>query len=244
MQIETTPDSEGVMDGGDSGSKSKILHPDLAYRIGVACDSSPHCPPLNHGRLGWIADQIKGRFGKSVTTESVRRWLSGEARPRPAMLGYLAAILQVEEAWLSVGASQEAERERKATKIVENGAVTVLAGLIQMSGGSPAFPNESDARAKQERIDLYAIIRGAQYAFHVSAGVTKGDTVQFNVPVDATNCVIIGAVLRDNLVIEFYEIPREVVVSAPVKSGAHNIAVNGDISAAGLKRIKTFSERI
>lgn len=244
MQITSAPATDGANQGASADEGGKILHPEFAYRLGVACDSNSHCPPLNHGRLGWIAEQVKGRAGKTVSNESVRRWLAGEALPRPATLAHLANILKVEEAWLSVGASPESSRERKATKIVENGAVTVLAGLIQMSGGSPAFPSENDSRAKQERIDLYAIIRGAQYAFNVSAGVTKGDTVQFNVAVDATNCVMIGAVLRENLTVEFYEIPRELAVSAPLKSGAHNLTLTGDLSAAGLKRIKSFSERI
>lgn len=243
MQNEAAEGPSGKAPVRERG-KNKVLHPEFAYRLGVACDSHPQCPPLNHGRLGWFCDQIARRFGKSVTTESVRRWLSGEARPRPATLGQLATILQVEEAWLSVGASSETEKERRAAKIVEKGATTVLAGLVQMCGGSPAFPSENDARAKKERIDLYAIIRGAQYAFHVSAGVEKNDTVQFSVPVDSIDCVILGAVLRPDLMIEFFEIPLEIATAAPSKSGQYIITVEGDPVQAGLKKITTLSKRL
>jgi transcriptional regulator with XRE-family HTH domain len=237
---ETTSEGESARDT----PKDKVTHPEFAYRLGVACETHPHCPPPNHGRLGWIRDQLKVRFEQSVTNESVRRWLAGEARPRVGTLAHLAEILQVEEAWLSVGTTQENAKELRAAQVVEKGAAMVLAGLVQMSGGSPAFPSDEDARAKQEGVDLYAIIRGAQYAFHVSAGLTKDNEVTFNVPVESKKLVVLGAILRDDLTLEFYELPTEVIESFPVKSGSHQVSVRADLEGTGLRRVNTLSERI
>lgn len=227
-----------------ASDKEKVLHPEFAHRLGLACDSSPHCPALNHGRLNWIREQLKKRHGKTVTNESVRRWLAGEARPRPQTLSFLASIMQVEEAWLSVGASAETAKEQRGVRLSEKGAATVVAGLIQMAGNQPAFPQEKDERAKSEHVDLYAIIRGAQYAFHVTLGICKDATTRFNVPVDAARTFVLGVVASTDLDLRLYEIPHEMIVAHPVKSGSYEITVEGNLRDSQLRRITTFAERL
>lgn len=157
--------------------KSKVVHPDFARRMQQACDGNPNVPPVNYGRLGWFSSEIEKRFGKQVTIETVRKWFAGETIPRPQMMGYLAAVLEVDHAWLAVGkATEMTEKQQRVRNAVADGAVNLIAGMIQICGGYPAFPTENDRRAKESKIDLYAVIKGAQYAFHVAMGDPHGRT--------------------------------------------------------------------
>ncbi|MDP2764646.1 MAG: hypothetical protein Q8O54_07405 [Brevundimonas sp.] len=80
-----------------------ILEPELAARLVEACDRSALVPPPNYGRLRWISEQFASRFSDQISVETVRRWLSGEGKPKGKRLRYLAQLLDVDEAWLTVG---------------------------------------------------------------------------------------------------------------------------------------------
>jgi transcriptional regulator with XRE-family HTH domain len=121
-----------------------------AQRLALACDRSDQCPPLHQGRLVWVVAQLQERFGLDVTTETVRKWMHGEAKPRLDKNSKLAELLGVDPVWLYQGIDPNlSPREKKARNAMADGAVNLIAGFIQMDGGAVAFPEENGV------IDLY-----------------------------------------------------------------------------------------
>lgn len=88
-----------------------VLKAAFAARLLGACNSAG-VPPRHQGRLRWIRDEMQRRFNEKVTVEGVRKWLSGEAFPRPGKLTMLAAILGVDPGWLSNGSGAAAVEEK------------------------------------------------------------------------------------------------------------------------------------
>jgi transcriptional regulator with XRE-family HTH domain len=224
----------------------KIDHPEFARRMTQACDGNPDVPPPNYGRLGWFVTQFETRFKQEVTQETVRKWFAGESRPRHKMISYLAQVLKVDEAWLSIGRTPElSEKEQKTRNAVADGAVNVLAGFVQMCGGHPAFPVETDTKAVDKKIDLYAIIRGAQYAFHVVTGQRDEDGWRVAIPVDADECIIIAVLPVTDLHCEFVEMDWDDVEDDGVrKGGTIEVFVPFEENTKKWRRIETFSERL
>src|SRR6266851_10037483 len=72
-------------------------------RMAIACDNREECPALHRGRLAWVVQGFKKLFDDTISTESVRKWHSGEGRPRPRRMAMLAQLLRVDQAWLSIG---------------------------------------------------------------------------------------------------------------------------------------------
>lgn len=216
----------------------KVEHKAFAQRMAQACDGNTSVPPPNFGRLQWFVDQLQERFDLATTPETVRKWFAGEAFPRPKTLHMLAEILQVDEAWFSLGHAPDIEpRQQKLRNAEADGVVNVVAGFIQMCGSNPAFPEASDKRATREHIDIYAIIRGAQYAFHVALATETPDGMRFTIPVGAAETFVVGVIRTDDLECQFYEIP--VLTEGRRKGGAIEV-----VGTEGLTRIRTFAERL
>lgn len=109
----------------------KNKHPDFAQRMQQACDGNPKIPLPNYGRLKWFVDQLADRFNESVTMETIRKWFAGEARPRHKTICMLAAVLEVDDAWLSVGrGAQTISKDRKIQSGAASGAVNLIAGMV------------------------------------------------------------------------------------------------------------------
>jgi transcriptional regulator with XRE-family HTH domain len=219
----------------------KVTHPDFAVRMAQACDGNPDVPPPNYGRLGWFVAQIEKKSGQVVTQETVRKWFAGEARPRFKTLSTLAQVLKVDEAWLSIGKSPDLnEKQKRVRNASADGAVNVVAGFVGMCGAHPAFPRDDDVRAAQEKIDLYAIIKGAQYAFHVVTGRLAGEDWTVSVPVEARATILIAVLLVGPLQCEFFELDWEQVeVQGKRKGGTFEVEKSN-----GWKQIRTFAERL
>jgi len=211
-----------------------------------ACDGNPNVPLPNHGRLGWFVTELERRFQAKTTIETVRKWFAGETLPRPKMLGYLAAVLEVDHAWLSVGASpQLAEKQKKVRNATADGAVNLVAGLIQICGGSPAFPDEGDGRAERHKIDLYAVIKGAQYSMHVATAERVGAGYLFAIPVEVVGAALILGVVRvGELAFRFFELDGDKVSEVGKrKGGSYNVEVPSEPTGEW-KEILTFSNRL
>ncbi len=208
---------------------SKIRHPDFAIRMQQACDGNPKVPLPNYGRLGWFVDQIKANSGAEVTIETIRKWFAGESRPRQKLMASLAQVLEVDEAWLSLGRQPKISRKQAEIRdAAADGAVNYVAGLIQMCGGHPAFPDENT------RYDLSAIIRGAQYFFHI---VVAADGT-FSVPITAKDAIVIGLIKVTDLHYDLFELDWEGMSERGKRKGSHL-----EVPQYGWKQIKTFSER-
>ena len=160
-----------------------IRDPDFAKRLTQAVEDNPDVPARNYGRLSWFQNRLRADFEITASQESIRRWFSGEIKPRPDKVKALADLLQVDEMWLSLGHAPSLKPMEQRLRNAEAAAVVLLAaGFIKICDERPAFPVEDDQRATKEHIDLYAVIRGAQYAFKVSLGEAKVDQVTFSVP--------------------------------------------------------------
>jgi hypothetical protein len=221
----------------------------FAKRLTLACDNHRECPPLHKGRLVWIVDQLRKRFGVDISTETARKWCSGDTRPRPSRMSLLAELLLVDEAWLALDAAPEATpNERRARNAMAGGAVNIVAGMIEFDGGHPAFPEPDDKRASD--VDLYAIIRGAQYGFKVVVGLPSGGkSYKFTVPIGYRDVFVIGLVRTgacqwdvlelDTAMIDRHKERRGGHVEVTVdKRGAHYLASGGRV-----RQLSGFSER-
>ncbi len=196
----------------------------FAERITIACDGHPHVPTMNRGRLTWVKDQFGERFKMKISVETVRKWFSGEARPRPDKMNLLAQLLEVDEAWLSLGITPDMNpSEKKVRNAVASGAVNVVAGFIQIGGGHPAFPTAVDKRGKDGLVDLYAVIKGAQYAFHVSLAqeVSKG-VYRFVVPRGYEEVTVLGVIPTTPLRCDFLEMPADLIRKHEERKGGYS----------------------
>ena len=138
----------------------KPEHKDFVNRLNEACDHHPDAPPPYRGRQRWLSKVI------SVSPEASRKWFAGEARPRPPVMKKIAEALKVDEGWLALGLTPIHEpSERKVAERRAGGAIYYIAGLIEMEGGTVAFPEGDDADAG---VDLFATVRGRQRKLHVA----------------------------------------------------------------------------
>lgn len=179
---------------------------DFNQRLQLACDNLPEIvPPYGHGRQVYVARKLK------VTQEAVRKWFTGDARPKMLKMRELAKLLEVDEAWLSLGIEPETDRrEKRVHSEKTEGAIYVAFGLLTMAGGHCAFPGSNDPRA--EYVDFYSIIRGQQKSFHVSIGreMSKGVYV-FNVPAQYNDTISIGAIPIRGFRIHFIELKHALI---------------------------------
>lgn len=187
----------------------------FARRLHQAAEDRPDVPPFGLGRQTWI----KERMG--VSHEAVRKWLTGESRPRPATMKKLAALLGVDEAWLSLGVSPDLQpKEREARNALADGAVNVFTGLVQMNGGHVAFPGPDDPRG--DYVDLYAIIRGAQYSVHVTPGEgTSIDVFKFRVPKEYPHCSVVGVIHTSPMHCVFISMRLGLLEKLGIRRGGH-----------------------
>lgn len=235
---------EGVRDGDMPPAQKTIRHRDFAQRLERACDSNDYVPEYNKGRLTWISTELKRRFGIIASVETVRKWFEGVMKPKADKLSALAQLLEVDEVWLSMGVEPDlSPREMKARNATADGAVNVLTGFIQIAGGNPAFPSEGDVRARENHIDLYAIIKGAQYAFHVALARDEDDGYRFVVPSTYRDVFVVGAIPIQGPGMTFVELPADVIESLGVRrgNGLDVVLPKSDVSAY---LIKSFSERL
>lgn len=216
----------------------KIRHADFAARMGQACDNSPHVPPLYQGRLTWISDQFRKRFDDQVAPEVIRKWLTGESRPRQKRLSGLSEILGVDEIWLLAGAGDRSDLKQVKSKVVAEGAIkNLVIGAVELEGGRVALPREGDSFAKENAVDFYIFIRGAQYAAHI---VQFEDGVA-QVPGEALDAFILGVVRDSAFSFRVYELDREGVEE-------HGRWANGHFEVAfdakEWREITSFAERL
>lgn len=199
-----------------------------------ACDGNPAIPEKNYGRLGWFTEQLETRFGTVVTQETVRKWFNGEVYPRKGKLIQLAQIMQVDDAWLALGRDGVPVKERQALSASAGGVVNLIAGMIQIGGGTPAFPN------KGSKVDLAAIIKGALYSVSIVPAMKRDGQERFAIPVEAKDNVVLGVVDKGDLVFEVYELDWSTIESVGERKSGHWLV---DQSAANWRRITTFAER-
>ena len=219
----------------------------FADRLASACDGQGLIPAYNYGRLTWIHQKMSEWYDIDVSLETVRKWFSGEARPRPQRMKKLAELLKVDEAWLSLGITPEMEpTERQAYNAIAPGAVNLVAGLIQLSGGHPAFPEGK----RSENCNLLAIIKGKSYAFYITLGIEDGSNYTFNFPVETEDVIVIGVVPVGQLRYDFlYFSPDGLESAATNRGGYMELVVKKDGTEYTTKRVqwervRSFKDKI
>lgn len=225
-------------------TEAKILHPEFAARLNGVANVNPAVPPIAYGRLGWFSDEFAKR-GLNVSKEMVRKYLAGENRPKADRMTALAEILQTDEAWLALGKSPQVETKQTVIRNAQvSGAVNVVAGLIQMHGGAPAFPEDNDLASERQHIDLYTIIRGARYAIHVALADRDDTGFRFPLPPGiGPDVLVLGLIQTSPLGFEIIELDPEGVaehasrgvlkMGADYRSGGHE-----------WRRVETFAKRL
>lgn len=224
----------------------------FAKRLAHAAAQNPYVPEINRGRLTWIRAQLEKRYGENVSLETVRKWFAGESRPRHEKMKLLAELLQVDLTWLSLGAEGGGDvRERRARNASVDGAVNLVAGLIQMGGGAPAFPEEDDAEAHEVEIDLHAIIKGAHYDLHVCLAKSVTDTeVSFAPTSHFAKVFTLAVIPLGAFCFDILELPVEVIEQHGRRlGGVVELVVSrkGDGYTVGetpLPKIESFNRRI
>lgn len=197
----------------------------FARRLEKACEGNPHCPTDQHrGKQKWVYDGLAENFNVRVSPEAVRKWFAGESRPRPKIMNNLAQLLEVDEAWLSLGTKPDFTLgEKKVRNALADGCVNLVTGLIQMLGGHIAFPENPDSS-----VDLYAIIGGRQREIVVLTAKPLGrNRYQFAVDTSAEGKIIVGVVAEPgSMTFSLINIPFDLVVSAgDLRGGFYNFSI-------------------
>lgn len=194
---------------------------DFYRRLTKVCDENPNIPPYGHGRQVWVSKKLK------VTQEAVRKWFTGESRPRTDKMRALANLLEVDEAWLALGIEPEMDRkEKRAFHSRIDGGVHLLFGMFTLAGGHCAFPSETDARS--DYIDFYCIIRGVQMAVHVCMGreVARGEW-EFIVPDEHEQAMCIGVIPLGGIRFHLIDLKTDLVEAHKTrKGGDYAVTVN------------------
>lgn len=217
---------------------------EFGKRLNEVCDVHEYVPPKHSGRLTWVQRELESRYGQKVSVEAVRKWFSGESRPRTAKLKYLAMLLDVDAGYLSTGDTPNTtSRDRTARDATAAGVANIVAGLIQMDGGHVAFPDDHDADAKAKHVHLFAMIRGGKYDIHVSLGEAQEDgLLKFPVPAKIDNSVVVIGVVRRDFNLEIFELSAELVENSPRQGMLINVTVKpGD---DGARRLESFAQRL
>lgn len=210
----------------------------FAKRLEIACEGNPHCPTDQYrGKQKWVYDNLLEQFAIKVSPEAVRRWFSGEMRPRPKTIAALARLLEVDLGWLTLGTAPDmAPKERKARNAVADGSVNLVAGLIQMHGGHVAFPEDSKAG-----VDIFAIISGKQYEIQVKLARDLGDDMlRFMVGLDATDRIVIGVIpSEEGFGVRLLRITSEIIDSNPPRGDFREILIErrGPFFSTGTERV-------
>lgn len=193
----------------------------FSKRLNTACDGHPHIPPYGQGRQTWVKEHL------DVSHEAVRKWFTGESRPRPDKMRALSRALEVDEAWLSLGITPEiTPAEKRQRNITLEGAVNVFMGLVQINGGHVAIPDDRDPRAAF--VDFYAIIRGTQNPFHISLAQNMSEGVlKFVLPKEYDQTHVIGAIHAYPLRMHWIRMHRDLTDKHKVRRGGYfEIIVN------------------
>ena len=223
--------------------KIQALNDQFAQRLNIAADKAHDCPPKFYGQLTHVVAEM-GKRGKLVSVESVSKWFKGETMPSNDKAIILADALHADFAWLT-GGEQESDAgvQRKVHSSLASAAANILAGVIAMDGGHPAFPVNDDERARRDGVDLYAVIRGVNYSFQVALGDAADGNLIFQIPAARGMVLVIGIIRRDANRFDFYEIDADVLATG-TKQARGQIEIKVADSEAPLRKIETFSQRL
>jgi hypothetical protein len=114
--------------------------------------------------------------------------------PRRDILRRLAQMVRKDELWLERGIKPTMNRTETTAFAREiSGAVLVVAGMVQLAGGSCAWPSPEDPRKGQ--VDFYTIVQGRQYSVRVCLARGGEDgRYEIDAPADLDGLTLIGVI--------------------------------------------------
>lgn len=230
---------------GGHPTKDRAAIGAMRDRLVKSIEINPHIPPIGprSGTIKWLKDEMEHQCGFRISLMSISNYLNAHSMPSLESAKALAHVLKVDWQWLLTGTGEQRKAKlATAQNALAEGAVNLVAGLIQMAGGVVAFPEEDDKRAQKAHIDLIAIIRGVSYNLHVVLGFRDGDTLSFRAP-RTEGTVIIGVAPRgdDPFAFELVQVMPEAFEAAAFKQGEFEISAPlGDL----LKPVLSFKERL
>lgn len=215
----------------------------FAKRLDIACDNSDLVPTLNRGRQTWIARELKARFGIEVSRETVRCWFGGLSYPRPDKMVALAALLQVDEGWLSHGSgAEEAFDSSRAENFSVDGVVSLLIGMLTLSGASCALPEAYDDR--RSSLHFYTIMGGRQFGVWVSLAVKTDGGFRFTASNKAPSVLSFGVIRQSATAFDVYYLAPHIVKQGVLRAGRAELLADEELMVNGeaLPKVTDFYE--
>lgn len=222
----------------------KTIAQAFAARLEQALEVHPHSPK-GYGKQKWLLDRLAEKNVR-LSAEAVSRWFRGVAKPHGKVMPKVAQVLDVDVAWLSLGIVPDSDQKTaKARNLQLSGVVNVLAGAIQLEGGSCAFSDDAESV-----VDIFAIIKGKQFSIHAALAKPAGKDGDFTIVVPAAfeAVTVFGAFLTTIFShIDFINIPNSLIKSAGRRRGGFiELAVQKDgrsfmIGRQKISSIRTFN---
>ena len=160
-------------------------------RLIKSCDASVDIPEHGYGRQVHLA-KVMG-----VSQEGVRKWLIGESKPRDKAMKKLSALLNVDYAWLSIGAEMLETEKLRAVARYQNAGVYALTSYLISAGCTVAFSEDL-----QDDSDITAVCNGKLFKFlALPSAVISNKNAEFEIENTSTKkgVTAVGCVLKDQL---------------------------------------------
>ncbi|TPI86437.1 helix-turn-helix transcriptional regulator [Mesorhizobium sp. B2-8-9] len=210
MSSEKSSESETI-------KPKRIVDKGFLRRLEIACQNNAHCPN-DYGKQKWIREQIQNKHKVRYSPEAVSKWFSGASRPTMKTMVLLASVLEVDEAWLSLGKTPDfTPTEKKRHTLWSDGSVNLLAGMIMLNGGQIAFNENED-----DEVDFFSIIHGRHYSIKAAAGIQQDDKVLFVLPKNPDRLLNLGIIGSDTFSgVNVLKLPNEIIQKYGKRRGTH-----------------------
>ena len=160
-------------------------------RLIKSCDASVDIPEHGYGRQVHLA-KVMG-----VSQEGVRKWLIGESKPRDKAMKKLSALLNVDYAWLSIGAEMLETEKLRAVARYQNAGVYALTSYLISAGCTVAFSEDL-----QDDSDITAVCNGKLFKFlALPSAVISNKNAEFEIENKGVRkgVTLVGCILKDQL---------------------------------------------
>jgi transcriptional regulator with XRE-family HTH domain len=179
------------------------MNSEFSDRLKQACNLRPELPRKGAGLHAWL----KNKMG--VSHETISKWFSGEARPRPARMKELANVLGVNEAWLAVGSPLITSGEQKALEARQAGIENIFMGLMKLNGAHCAAPDETESESS--KTSFYAIREGVLTRYAVLLAEEHGYSFVCKVPINYHSATVVASICTESSTVMFYKIPHGLI---------------------------------
>lgn len=184
-------------------------------RLNQACRENLEVPEKGKGQQTYIAERM------NVSQEAVRKWLSGDSRPKPATMRQLAQLLGVDHVWLALGTDAQEMERRKISLGKTSAAHYALVGFLIENGYSCATPDDGGF------VDIEAIGHGVHRSIVVRLAEQTDDVFSVSFPAAAMDLATITAVRRNSssFAYDFIWFKKELLLKAGYRQG-NDICLN------------------